>query len=128
MLKPGLAAAALTALALHAAPARAAVVEDNFNLRNTADLVALCSAGPEDSMFSAAKHFCHGFGVGAYQVLEQEQAAARRRTICMPKTGVTRNDAVAKFVTWAQAKPANMEMIPADAVFAFLSQTDPCTR
>jgi len=51
-------------LALPAPPSHA-VTQDNFLVRTTSDLVALCTAGGTDDMHIAAIHFCQGYFVGA---------------------------------------------------------------
>ena len=49
----------ILALAVFAASA-VAVEPVNFEIRNNADLVALCSTKPGDPTYMAAIHFCHG--------------------------------------------------------------------
>jgi hypothetical protein len=43
-----------------------AVARDNFLLRNTQDLIELCTVKDNDPLRDAAIAFCHGYGVGAY--------------------------------------------------------------
>jgi Rap1a immunity proteins len=106
---------------------RAAVTVDDFQLRNTGDLVALCSVTSADPMATAAIHFCQGFGVGVTRTLEQEDAAdpSRRRMFCLT-AGVTRNQATANFVRWANADPSRLSMPATDGVAAFLAAQYPC--
>lgn len=112
---------------MHAA--RADVTEDNFLLRTTGDLVALCSAAPADPMMTAAANFCHGFAVGSYRVLAEVDAAKRGpKIICLPTPMPTRNSAIAQFVTWAQASPERMSMPPVDGLVSFGRQQYPCPR
>jgi hypothetical protein len=108
-------------------PAEAAVTEDQFQVRTTGDLLALCSVAPADPLRTASINFCHGFGVGVYQVL-QEQAAARpsMRFFCVPEPTPSRNDAIAGFVQWARAHPGEMSQLPADGLARFLAQQYPC--
>lgn len=107
---------------------RAAVAAADFQLRNTGDLVALCSATPADPMATAAIHFCQGFGVGVTRVLEQTDAADRSRPMfCLP-SGLTRNQATADFVRWANADPSRLAMPATDGVAAFLAAQYPCAR
>ena len=107
-----------------------AVSETNFLLRNTGDLVALCSATSADPMGTAALNFCHGFGVGVTRVLQEDDAAApsRRPMFCLPSSGLTRNQAVAEFLRWANADPSRMAMPATDGVAAFLAAQYPCRR
>ena len=122
-----------TALALCAiaAPglARAAVTQDNFLLNNTSDFVALCTAEQSDPLYTAAVNFCHGFAVGVYRVLSEEDAASSRRHMFCPKDPMpSRNEAVASFVAWLKANPAQMDAQPADSIAAYLVQTYPCPQ
>ncbi len=124
-----LAGIALCAVAL---PARgnAAVTEDTFQLRNTGDLVELCSTGPTDPMGTAALNFCHGFTLGVYRVLTEENAAKRMgKMFCMPDTPMpTRNQAIADFVQWAKANPQAMSQTAADGVTGYLVSKYSCKR
>lgn len=102
--------------------AEAAVTERNFQMRTTGDLLALCSAGPADPLLTAAINFCHGFGVGVYQVLREEEAAGpSMQLFCLPNPTPSRNDAVAKFVQWARMHPGEMSQPPADGLVQFLA-------
>lgn len=107
---------------------RSAVTETNFLLRNTGDLVALCSATPTDRMSTAALNFCHGFGIGVVRVLQEEDAArpARRPMFCLPTSGPSRNQAIAEFVQWADADPSRLAMPATDGIAAFLAAQYPC--
>jgi hypothetical protein len=118
--------AGVSGLTLCLAGAAGAVTEDQFRLHNTGDLAALCSAATTDPLYTAAINFCHGFGAGTYGVLaEAQQADAKLRLFCPPE-GITRNEAVAAFVSWAGADPARVAMPATDGVTAFLTQTYPC--
>jgi hypothetical protein len=116
----------VSGLALCLAGTAGAVTEDQFRLHNTGDLAALCSAAPTDPLYTAAVNFCQGFGVGTYGVLaEAQQADPKLRLFCPPES-ITRNEAVAAFVSWAGADPAHAAMPATDGVTAFLTQTYPC--
>ena len=116
-------------MAVSAPAGWAAVSEDTFQVRNTADLVELCSATQSDPLFTAAINFCHGFGVGTVRVLEeQEMANPSRRLFCLPNPMPTRNEGVARFVQWARANPNQMGQPATDAIAVFLSQQYPCPR
>lgn len=117
---------ALSGLALCLAGAAWAVTEDQFRLHNTGDLAALCSAANTDPLYTAAVNFCQGFGAGTYGVLaEVQQADPKLRLFCPPE-GITRNEAIAAFVSWAGANPTNAAMPATDGITAFLRQTYPC--
>jgi hypothetical protein len=106
----------------------AAVTEENFHLRTTNDLVALCSADASDPLVAAAVNFCHGFGVGVYQVLREEAAARPQgpQLFCVPNPTPSRNSVVLAFVRWAGANPGEMRQPPAEGFVRFLAQQYPC--
>ena len=110
-------------------PARAAVTEQNFVLRDTGDLVALCSASQSDPLYTAAINFCHGFAVGVFRVVHEEDAARRSgKIICLPNPPPSRNQALAAFVQWANADPSRLSQPADDGIAGFLSQQYPCDR
>jgi hypothetical protein len=109
--------------------ARAAVTEQNFVLRDTGDLVALCSASQSDPLYTAAINFCHGFAVGVFRVVHEEDAARRSgKIICLPNPPPSRNQALAAFVQWASADPSRLAQPADDGIAGFLSQQYPCGR
>lgn len=122
-------AAGLAALVfcLGAGQASSAVTEDQFQIRNTGDLAALCAADPAEALGTAALNFCHGYATGAYQVMVEAQTTPRaRQMFCMPKPEPTRNQSIVAFVQWARGNQARLALPPADGVAQFLSQTYPC--
>lgn len=124
-----LAASALCA-AIAAAPARAAVTEDNFVLRNAGDLVALCTAAQADPLYTAAVNFCHGFTLGAFRVLRDEEAARQRppHMFCLPDSLPTRTEGIASLVQWVNADPARSSLGAEDSIATYLAQRYPCPR
>jgi Rap1a immunity proteins len=122
--------AAATCIAIWPAAAGANVAETDFQVRTTADLIDLCTASPSDPMGTAALNFCHGFAVGVYRVLEEENAAKRvGRMFCIPDgTMPSRDEAVASFVQWAKASPDAMSQRPANGITGYLVQKYPCPR
>ena len=122
--------ALIAAAAIVAAPlgAMAAVTEDNFQMRTTADLVALCTADPAEPMGTAALNFCHGFGTGSFRVLAAVQTARKAASFCMPVPAPSRTDTIAAFSTWAKANPARMASPAEDSVFGFLVAQYPCPK
>jgi hypothetical protein len=105
----------------------AAVTEDTFQLRTTSDLVELCSTAPSDPMGTAALNFCHGFALGVYRVLAEENAASRMgRLFCVPEPMPSRNQAIGDFVQWAKATPTVMSQDPADGMASYLASKYPC--
>jgi len=113
-------------LAVLSGTSQAAVTEDNFISKSTGDLVALCTAAPTDRLYTAAVNFCHGFGAGTYAVLASaQQADPKLRLFCSPPN-VTRNEAIAAFVSWAGARPDRMTLSAVDGIAGFLTETYPC--
>jgi hypothetical protein len=115
--------------AIAAAPAEAAISEDNFLVRNAGDLVALCTATQADPLYTAAVNFCQGFAVGAFRVLQEEEAARRPpHMFCLPDSLPSRTEAIANIVQWVNADPARSAIGATDSIAAYLSQRYPCAR
>ena len=109
--------------------ARAEVTEENFHLRTTGDLVALCSPAQTDRLMTAALNFCHGYAIGTYRVLAEVDAARRGpKLTCLPAPTPTRHGAIAEFVTWARARPDRLFLSPLDGVVGFMREQYPCPR
>src|SRR5438270_12570252 len=88
-------------LAVGVAPAwsRAAVTEDQFPPRTTRDLLALCTAGKDDPLMTAALNFCHGFAEGAVEVQKVHDSVNRRKHLFgMPDPPLGRTQALAASV------------------------------
>jgi hypothetical protein len=120
--------AGLIALTALSGLTQAAVTEDNFISKTTGDLAALCSATSTDRLYTAAVNCCYGFGAGAYGVLAAaQQADPKLKLFCAPPQ-ITRNEAVAAFVSWAGGKPERMSLPAVDGVAAFLTETYPCPK
>ncbi len=106
---------------------RAALTEADFHVQTARDLVALCSPAQSDPLATAAINFCQGFAVGVYQTLSEQQAAMRQKLFCTPQPMPSRNQAIADFVSWANANPSAMSEQPADAILHFLTVRSPCS-
>jgi hypothetical protein len=112
-----------------AGTAQAALVSrDDFQVTTTGNLVALCTAGETDPMYTAARNFCHGFTVGTYRAIVTEVAAsrARRKMFCLPAQEPSRDQAIGAFVQWASARPKTLETSPTDGVAEYLIAEYPC--
>ena len=121
--------AALILAAWLASPALAAVNEDDFTLKTTANLINLCSAAPGDPRAQEAIHMCHGYLLGAVHFHEAEVAGAPHEKIfCMPEKRPPRNEAVAMFVQWAKAHPEYAQDLPVETEFRFLAENWPCKK
>jgi hypothetical protein len=111
------------------AMARATATEDDFQLRTAGDLVDLCSAGPTETMGTAALNFCHGFMLGVFRVLQEQQMASKRPPMfCVSPTTPSRNEAVGDFVQWARATPGVLSQPASDGVAAYLAHKFPCAK
>lgn len=107
--------------------ARAITAED-FQVKTTQELIDLCTVSASDPLAQQAIHFCHGYLVGAYHyhVAASEGPEGAKRLVCFPKSGVTRNEAVAMFVEWAKARPQYLKEAPVETEFRFLIEKWPC--
>lgn len=94
---------------MSASPGNAASTPDNFEVRSTSDLVAICSDDQHDLTSAAATGFCHGYVVGVFRTIERVQLAQpSMRILCMPPSPPSRVSAIAAFVDWAKARPDEM--------------------
>ncbi len=106
-----------------------AVTEQNFLLKTTGDLVALCGVSKDDPDAIAAIHFCHGYMLG----LDHYGAATGRVfkdvEYCIPENvHVTRNEAVEMFVKWAATNQQYMSEPPIDGLLRWARTTWPCPK
>ena len=116
-------------IGLSAGSAHAAVTEDTFLLRNTGDLVELCSVAQSDPLYTAAVNFCQGFTVGVFRVLQEEDMAKpSQHMFCLPSPMPIRNQTISSFVQWAKSDGGRLTLTPADGVATFLAQQFPCSR
>jgi hypothetical protein len=106
--------------------AGAVVSEEAFLVRTTGDLVDLCKVTTADPLYTAAINFCHGFSVGVYRVLEEENRAKSRHMFCSPTPMPQRAEAIANFVRWVDANPDQKQQPPADGIAAYLLRQFPC--
>jgi hypothetical protein len=116
-------------IVVSASSAYATVTEDNFLLRNSGDLVEVCSAVQSDPLFTAARNFCDGFVVSVFMVLQEEnraQSSNSKRLFCEPNPVSTRDEAIASFVQWVRADAGRMALPATDGIAEFLSQRYPC--
>jgi Rap1a immunity proteins len=115
--------AALLALA---GPALA-VSPPEFQIRNTADLLDVCSPAPGDQYYDVAIAFCHGFGAGAYSYYMAE-TAPKDRFVCTPDPAPTRTQVLTAFLAWAKSHPEYMDKPAVDTLFRYLAATYPCKK
>jgi hypothetical protein len=107
--------------------ARAATT-DNFMIRSTADLVALCETQPGQENYVAAIHFCEGFASGAYQYYQAiAHHSPTSRYVCPPDPPPSRDQAIAGFVRWARTDANAMSQPAVESLFRYLGTTYPCS-
>jgi hypothetical protein len=123
------AAAALPALAQMSPPA-AGVTEAQFQARTTADLAALCGAGPQDPNRLAAVSVCHGFliGAGQYHSAITRPGGRVAPVYCAPTPPPTLDQVTTGFVAWARANPQHANESAVDGLARFAAATYPCPR
>ena len=115
------------ALAGLSAGAALASTPDNFEVRSTSDLVAICSEDQHDAVSAAATGFCHGYVVGVFRTIERvQQARPSARMFCMPAFPPNRVQAIGGFVDWAKGRPDELEKQPTEGIADYLAATFPC--
>jgi len=98
-----------------------------FQVRDTADYVALCSMPPSDDNYASAIAFCHGFGVGAYHYYHQSTQPVDR-FVCPPNPAPKRGEVISGFVAWAKTHPEIMKQPAVDSIFRYLHGIWPCKQ
>jgi hypothetical protein len=107
------------------APVAAAQPED-FQARTTAEFAKLCDADPTSSGYAEAVQFCYGYITGAAQFYYAALGPEGIAPIACPPAGVTRQQAVDMFLTWAQAHPELMNEEPIQGLMRAAAATWPC--
>jgi hypothetical protein len=70
-----------------------AVESDDFLAATTEDMVALCTASPDEAMADQAVHFCHGYLIGAFQYYQQLVAGPEADPfVCLPDPPPSRDE------------------------------------
>jgi hypothetical protein len=106
-----------------------AVTTEHFVLRNGSDLVALCSTPQDDPLYTAAIHFCQGFGSGVYQtILALTTHEKLVPLMCPPNPPPSRNESLQRFLAWAKQRPDMLAEPPADVLGRFLVEQFPCPK
>jgi len=121
--------AGAAALLLAAGAASAQVTQDNFVLRTTGDLVALCGVSPGDPNATAAIHFCEGYLLGLDHFAEVTGRPFRGALYCPPEgLRMTRDEVVATLVAWHRRNPGPASEGPFDGVVRWAAATWPCKK
>ena len=100
---------------------------NRFQIRNAADLVAVCSAGADDPAQASALGLCHGILVGAFSYYLSVVPSANR-FVCAPNPTPTRAKVMSDFVAWAGANPKYMKDPAIDTLFRYLAEAYPCKK
>jgi len=109
--------------------AKANVNDEDFVAQKTQNILNLCTASPQDPLYREAIHFCHGYLVGAYHYYQAQTADKQElKLFCPPEPKPTRNESIAKFISWAQAHPQYMNETPVETEFRFLIDKWPCKK
>ena len=105
-----------------------AVSEKDFKANTAQDLVNLCTASPDDSMYHQAINFCHGYFVGAFHYYEAMSSGPKGvKFVCLPDPRPSRNEAINMIVEWVQANPQYLTGTPVEAQFRFMMHKWPCS-
>lgn len=106
-----------------------AVEESHFEVKNAADLIAVCTTAPGDSKYTAALHFCHGYVVGAYHYYESLVTAPMYQPLFCPDDKQQPRDRFIKdFIAWAKAHPQYNNELAVHVLFKYMIERWPCTR
>jgi hypothetical protein len=104
----------------------AAVETNNFNLRTTRDLVALCSGEPDQSLYAEALQFCYGFMAGVAQLHRALVQTGDIKPLACPQYAVTREALAQVFLDWVRAHPDAMDQPPGEALKRAAAAAWPC--
>ncbi|MBE7212373.1 MAG: hypothetical protein INR65_15235 [Gluconacetobacter diazotrophicus] len=88
-------------------------------------LIDLCTVPDSSSDYVADHAVCGGYFSGFIDLYLAETPLAAR-VICLPDPPITREQARARFMTWAAANPSFTAQPAAVGVYRFLTATYPC--
>jgi hypothetical protein len=121
--------AGAAALAISASVAAAPVTKENFLLRTTADLVAVCGVTRDDPNATAAIHFCHGYYLGLDHFAEVTGRPFRNTLYCPPEgLKLSRDQTIGMLVEWHRKNPRFASEAPFEGVVRWASATWPCKK
>jgi len=117
----------LLAIALLAPGIAGAVIEEDFQVRTTGDLIDLCTTPPGDPRYEEAIHFCHGYLIGAFHYYRATRSGPEAvQLVCFPDPPPTRNEAIEMFIKWTKAHPQYINELPVETQFRFMMEKWPC--
>ena len=114
-------------LALLAAGSAFAADSSEFQVRDAADLVRVCSVPRDHQLHDNAAGFCHGILTGAYRYYEST-VPKENRFVCAPSPTPTRAKVMNDFVAWSAKNAQYMKDPPIDTLFRYLAQAYPCKK
>jgi len=104
-----------------------AVTKDNFLVRDTNDIIALCTAPGTDPLYTAAVHFCHGYLVGAYHYQDALYSGpGRTPLVCPPNPKPSRDQAIAGYIAWARQHPEYGKALTVNTMMKYAVERWPC--
>lgn len=117
------------ALLLAAGAANAQVTKENFLLRTTGDLVALCGVSAADPNAAAAIHFCQGYYLGLDHFAEVTGRPFRNVLFCPPEgLKLTRDQTLGMVVAYHRKNPQYASDAPLDGIVRWAAATWPCKK
>ena len=114
-------------LAVLAAGSAFAADSSEFQVRDAADLVRVCSVPRDHQLHDNAAGFCHGILTGAYRYYEST-VPKENRFVCAPSPTPTRAKVMNDFVAWSAKNAQYMKDPPIDTLFRYLAQAYPCKK
>jgi len=117
------------ALLFAAGAASADVTRENFLLRTTGDLVALCGVSRSDPNAVAAIHFCEGYYLGLDHFAELTGRPFRNALYCPPDgLKLSRDEVVAMVVEFHHKNPQYASEAPVEGILRWAAATWPCKK
>ncbi|MGY6214377.1 Rap1a/Tai family immunity protein [Methylolobus aquaticus] len=114
---------------LGASAAAGATSPSSFDVKNVAELVALCSTPASTPTYREAIHFCHGYVVGAYHYYEGLAVSPMYQPLfCPDSTQQPREQFIADFIAWSKAHPEYDKDRAVHILFKYMIEKWPCTR
>ena len=99
----------------------------DFQVRDAADLVRVCSVPRDHALYDNAAGFCHGILMGAFRYYEST-VPKERRFVCAPNPPPTRAKVMTDFVAWSANNGKFMKDPPVDTLFRYLAEAYPCKK
>ncbi|GKS70431.1 hypothetical protein W03_24350 [Nitrosomonas sp. PY1] len=117
-----------------------AATENNFMVKNTQDIVELCSVSQEDKLYTQAIHFCHGYLVGIYHYQnELYKSPGLSPIVCIPKLyhpasvnseaeriELSRNHIITGYIQWVKEHPDYLKESIVNSLMKYLVNNYSC--